>query len=60
MRNRFRWRDGADDLMLAVSKMSDKELEQRARLILEAKADPSIKKETIYIDTLKEKNASKK
>lgn len=37
MKNRFRWRDSADDLMLAVSKMSDAELEERARRIIEAK-----------------------
>jgi len=40
MKNRFKWRDSADDLMLAVSKMSDSELEQRARRIIEAKQDP--------------------
>jgi len=37
MKNRFKWRDTADDLMLAVSKMSDKELEERARRILESR-----------------------
>lgn len=40
MKNKLNWRDTADDLMLAVGRMSDAELETRARHILMAKADP--------------------
>lgn len=39
MKNRYRWRDTADDLMLALGRMSDKELEDRARKILLARED---------------------
>lgn len=37
MKHRFKWRDVADDLMLQLGKMSDKELESRAMRILEAR-----------------------
>lgn len=57
MRNRYQWRDSADDLMLAVGRMTDAELETRARRILDAKSDPKTithdKKEDEFIKSRK-------
>lgn len=58
MKNRFKWRDSADDLMLAIGKMSDQELEVRARRILEAKTQPltiEMKQEEKFIKTREKK-----
>lgn len=38
MKNRFKWRDSSDDLMMMIGTLSDQELESRARKILEARS----------------------
>ena len=50
MKNRFKWRDQSDDLMLAIGKMNDAELEQRARRIIEARKTEVDPKEEKFIE----------
>jgi len=42
MKNRYKWRDNADDLLLAAAKITDKELEKRVKQIITAKEQRSI------------------
>lgn len=43
MKNRFKWRDATDDIMMQIGKLSDKDLEARAIKILEAREGRKIK-----------------
>lgn len=47
MKHRFKWRDSADDLMLQIGRLTDQELENRARRILEAKGNTIISARSI-------------
>lgn len=64
MRNRFKWTDSANDLMMAIGRMTDAELEQRARRIIEARSPSEMLPADIQIEkalTIKEgKNGKKK
>ncbi len=38
MKNRYKWRDTTDDIMMMIGSLSDAELEDRAKKILEARS----------------------